>query len=591
MSASRLFLLTTLVACTAVTSHKCYGQPNGHAYGLENIASENDLRWFEPADLDLDGRLDTEAGYFFRFSKDGLWVTGEDVEIGDPNTIVNSEQVFGDLTPEDLQTLIDTVYINAAGTDLIESQIADIFGVSFQEVGGVIVTESVNVTIDDGNGNAIVVQVDIPQVDEVLVSPPDPYVVRNSILDATTKARIGWGEEYEFGWSDGERGWMARVIDGPEVNSGGIFGRDGFPLTSQSGTGFAGQDPYAGNGPNDNNQDGSLDNPLGTNDIFAFGFGSVAVNFAAPTDFFVGFRDYFINDAPNAGTQYGPIYYVGNYGADDDSQGNIADDDQDDIPGIADDIDGDGSAFFFLLGDANGDGEIDDDEVIATLVDFGDLYSFNIFFDSVNIRNRVEMDGVELMFTHELGRGHKLDRGRSDDLQLRYGVNFLRFRDDFQFEGLGSILGRTTIDHEVDNQLIGPSVGLRWRRDHGRWDVAISAQATLAYNIVDHRQQGIFGEELIMGALNRPINGRTTLNANGLHDDDFSPMAELRAEARYKITKALALKIGYKAKFIDNIYRSSESIGWTAPYYTIDAQNGKSDVLINGLTMGIEFRH
>lgn len=583
MFASRLFLLTTLVACTMVPATNCWAQ----AYGLEGLVENNDLQWFEPLSLDLDGQSETEAGYFFRYTKEGSYVSGERVEIGDPDTVVFSEQVYGDVTVENRQKLVTELYINNPTLDILEEQVEFNFGITFQEVGGNVVTVPIDVAVDDGNGGTVIVTVEVPQVDTVTVSTPDAYQVRNSILDGTPKAELGWGEEYAFGYSDGERGWLVRFLDGVENNTGGSYGAGiGNPYTSQSGTGFADFDPFYGATPVDANGDNILDAPIGPNDIYALGFGSVAVNFAAPDDFFVGLRNYQINGDPSAGTQYGPIYYIGNQGSVDDD--NDPTDDVD-VPGVADDLNGNGGTFFLVLADLNGDGTIDDDEFIGTLVDFGDLYKFNVFFDRVNVRNRVEMDGLDIMFTHELDRSHKLDRGRRDKLQLRYGATFLRFSDEHSMEGLGSILGRTFVDHETDNQLVGPQVGLRWTRDHGKWDFSLDGQVAMAYNIVDHRQSGIFGEELIPGALNRPINGRTTTSVDSLHNDDFSPMAELRVEARYKITSALALKIGYKARFIDNIHRASDAVGYTAPYWSIKEK--KSDVFINGITLGVEFRH
>ena len=546
MSASRLFLLTTLVACTAVTSHKCYGQPNGHAYGLENIASENDLRWFEPADLDLDGRLDTEAGYFFRFDKLGLYVSGERVEIGDPNEIVFSEQIYQQTTVDLAQLRVNELLTQNPAVDPLA--VALTVGVTFEELGGVIVTDPLVVPDPNNAGGTIVIQV--PRVATVNDQLPDPYLVRNGIKDATPRAELGWGERYEFGYSDGERGWLIGVLDGPEVNSGGIFGR-------------------------------SVD-PLNPTNAEQFGFGQVAVNFRTPAGFREGFRNYFVvgdddDDEDNdIGVNGGPAFKIQQVG-----------DDNEDF--AIDDINGNGATFVRVGADLDGDGTIDEDEVVAILVDAGDLHEFNFVFDQVDARNRVEMDGVELMFTHDLDTGHKLDRGRRDSVQIRYGVNFLRIRDELNVNMLGGLLGRTFVDHLTDNQIVGPQFGVRWRRDHGKWDFTVDGRATLGYNIVDQNQSSLFGENLIPGASNSLLSGRPTVSVDSLHEDDFSPMAELRLEARYKITRALALKMGYNARFIDNIYRASNAVDYSAPEFGF--KDGKSDVFINGLTMGIEFRH
>src|SRR5690606_32654091 len=47
----------------------------------------NDLQWFEPIDLDLDGRgLRDRPGFFARYEKSYSAITGDRVQVGDPNT-------------------------------------------------------------------------------------------------------------------------------------------------------------------------------------------------------------------------------------------------------------------------------------------------------------------------------------------------------------------------------------------------------------------------------------------------------------------------------------------------------------------------
>ncbi len=573
MFASRLFILTTLVACSAVTSHKCYAQPNGHAYGLENIVSENDLRWFEPADLDLDGRLEKEAGYFFRWDKLGYYATGERITVGQEGLEVQSEIIYPDgASNAALQVRIDQLARVGIAPTVIEA----ILGIELERDGmGDIVTRPV---LDPGDVSD---PTDNFTFDSPIIEPTSVtgatsgYSVKNGIQDATPDAELGWGERYEFGYSDGDRGWSFGILNGPDV-------------VSQRTYGFGPGGPNRTDGDVDNNgADDSDPNVPTVGDVRAFGFGSVPVNFNLPSPTFLnGFRNY-INNALGAesGVQYGPLYYVGNYQADEESQ----DGDGDNAP-TADDLDGDGvSGVITVLADLDGDGTLDDDEILATIIDFDDIYTFNVFFDDVTTRSTLEMDGVEWMFTHNLDKSHELDRGRRDELQLSYGIRFDRLRSEFDLTANGSIFGRTTSENDVDNQIVGPQVGLRWRRDHGKWDFSADGRFMFGYNIVDIGQENIFGQDAIPGALNRSNEARTTASAYGRSENEFSPIGELRLEARYKFTRALALKMGYNVKFIENIHRASRVIEYNAPDFGIG--DGRSDILINGLTMGVEFRH
>ena len=81
MSASklRLFGVALLLAAGAATRAQAQlDDPNSPFYG-----PSNDLQWFEPVDLDLDGRgLRDRAGFFFRYEKLYWSVGGERVEVG-----------------------------------------------------------------------------------------------------------------------------------------------------------------------------------------------------------------------------------------------------------------------------------------------------------------------------------------------------------------------------------------------------------------------------------------------------------------------------------------------------------------------------
>lgn len=738
MSASRKCLLAAALCGAMTPTASTWAQ--GGAYGAESIVEHNDLRWFEPVELDIDGQMPhRSAGWFATIDK-LYWATGNPkVEVGEAGKTVDSERIypapsnnlaftalqqietldFIDNLQENLSYVgIEFVIANTRGTDSLTDDIKTPFNTQPYNTVAELDTAITAFNNDPANqANNLLVRVG---------GEPTPYQVRNSIRDAMPDAGWAWGERYAFGYSDGEQGWMIEVLDGPESNAGGVWGVKSSPYTSQSETAVPGPDPdYASSlepGP-----DGNLQGDGPTNDLFALGFGSVAVNFNLPTpDFLSGYRDYFNNGVGAAGgTQTGPIMYVGNYGAfEDDNQPfditqnpgatviNVQDaltaiatynlqasnpptvdpnetilqqqiniiladvnsvgtvingldeadtavldllaanvftsvaalqaaqnalananagmvppnqlnaqiatvsqalaafntalagivldagdgtDGTGDQTGdlqtrLADDLDGNGQAGTFrVLADIDGDGIIEPGEVIAIINNYGDLHTFNVFFDQVTIRNRTEIDGVELMRMHDISTRHKMEQGRFDDMRFTYGVRFLQIKDDFYFQGTGSILGRTSVDTDAENQIVGPQIGLKWTRVDGPWDFSLEARGMAGYNIVDLDQYGVFGEEAIPGALNRSASARTTTSVDGDRFNEFSPIGELRAQLKYRLADSISLQAGYTAKFVGNIHRGSTATAWNAPDFGI--YDRKGDLFTNGLNLGVEFRH
>ena len=227
--------------------------------------------------------------------------------------------------------------------------------------------------------------------------------------------------------------------------------------------------------------------------------------------------------------------------------------------------------------------------MIAIINDFGDLHEFNVFFDQVTTRNTTKINGVELMRMHELSTRHKLEQGRWDDLRFSWGIRFLDIDDDFYFQGRGSVLGRTTVNTEVENQIIGPQIGLRWTRRDGPWNFILEGRGMLGYNRTDVDQQGVFGEELIPGALNRPVVARTTASTDGAVFDEFSPVGELRAMLKYRLAESVSLQVGYTAKYVGNVHRSYATTAWNAPEFGLN--DITDEIFTNGLSFGVELRH
>ncbi|MEO1497319.1 MAG: BBP7 family outer membrane beta-barrel protein [Planctomycetota bacterium] len=586
MSASRFCLVAAALGCLLAPASKADAQ----AYGMADFVDHTDLNWFEPNELDLDGRMEPKRGYYFSYEKLAWAFTAERIEIGSPGLEVDSENPFPfDADEQTGRTQFRVDELTLVG--FTPEDLNAIFGYEFvtDDMGDIVF---ITRTGFDDEGNQFTFQ--SPQLSATTFDQAfQSYNVQNGIQDAVPEASLGWGDRYEFGYNNGERGWRIGVLDGPVTRSEGVYGAGtNHPFDSLTDGNGAGQDNFYQVPPASDDVQGG--GPV--NEFLALGFGSVAVNFQLPDEtnvldangnvvgntYLTGFRDYMQNINPNV-TVYGPINFIGSFGAIVDSN----DFDDDEVVQIIDDIDGDlDGGFTFIVADLDGDGTIDEDEILSYTFDLDDAYTFNVFFDQVELRNRVEMDGVEWMLTHQIDQSHRLEQGRRDSLEFSYGVRFVRLEDEFSFLGLGSILGRTGVRTDIENQIVGPQVGLRYTRDRGKWDFTFDGRCLFGFNAADLDQNGVFGEELIPGAANRPAVGRTTTSVYGERFDEFSPVAELRVEARYKLTKALSVKVGYNAQYIANIHRASRATLYNAPDFGY--ADDSSDILVNGVTLGVE---
>ncbi len=505
----------------------------------------HDLQLYSPVDFDFDNRpIGKSSGYFFRYDKLSWAFTGERVEIGDPDEFVLSEDIFGQHT--------------------------------------------------DTEG-------DVPQ----------QYQIQNGIKDAPPDAEFAWGERYELGFFHKTAGWSIGIIDGPEAISEARYGfgsasttvaaRDIAAFTNVSATIALDQVSNA-------NFDG-----VGFSGYDNAGFGSVHVNFATPPDFLKGFRDYHFNGDSNGAnpTNNGPTVrngdaedaflettinetiivdgvaqvfattvYIPNPNADPATETKVAD-------GIPDDLDGDGlPAFYLIQVDTDGDNVVD--ATVGTGIDFDDLHTFNIRFDTFAVRNVTETQGVEIMRTHSLTNRHKMAKRQGNTLDIAYGVRFLRLRDAFLFEGDGGILGRTFAETKSENQIVGPQIRAMWNRQRGRWNLGVDGRFLFGYNVQDLDQVGAIGENLIPGALNSLISGQPTAFAHGRQENNFSPVVELRADLSYQVTGAIAARLGYTGTFVDNITRASQMVRWALPDMGIREGSGNQEIYINGANFGFD---
>jgi len=401
--------------------------------------------------------------------------------------------------------------------------------------------------------------------------PPPPYQILNGLQNVFPDAGFGMGDRYEIGYRDRGNGWMIGILDGPLQQQSKAYGMS----PTLQGSSLPGTPPI----------DPSYNGPVSADQLYALGFGNVHINFDTSPGYLQGFRDY-LNFLEGAliGTQVGPIAYVGNYG------GILEPGNQNDqnvtLPffRLTDDINENGIPGAIVVITVLPDGSL----ALTTLTDFGDLHTFNIAFDQVVVRTRAKMNGVEAMWTHELTNRHYQAKHQNNHIELGVGARYVQFEDYFSFLANGGIMGQTFSNTWLDNDIVGPQVRAKWVNQRQRWRLSGTTSFVFGYNTQNWNQENGIGTELVPGAVNRLLYAQPTYSTHGLQKRDFSPIGELRLEAAYYLTQALALKAGYTGMYVGNIRRAATSV----KYYLPDMgfrDSGTQDLISNGFDLGIDF--
>ncbi len=170
MSASKLQTTSFALFLTAVVALPASAQlDSSHSpfYG-----SDNDMQWFEPVDLDIDGRGSSQqSGFFLSYDKTYWSVSGERVEVGDPNTVQQGFRVY-----------------SAIPLDPISGQ------------------------------------------------PITPPLLTNSIQNAVPRAAFHFGDRYDFGhWKEDGTGWLFSVLNGSDLTQTFNIGLNGGAQEGQGG--------------------------------------------------------------------------------------------------------------------------------------------------------------------------------------------------------------------------------------------------------------------------------------------------------------------------------------------------------------------
>ena len=133
--------------------------------------------------------------------------------------------------------------------------------------------------------------------------------------------------------------------------------------------------------------------------------------------------------------------------------------------------------------------------------------------------NNVSWGGVEVMKTWRAKRRHY-----GSIFEPMVGIRYFYLKDD----------GFNDFEPDnVENQMVGPQVGVRWYKQNQRWIVSAEGRFMAAANF-------------------------RHIKYTELQDTQFTPVAELRLEATYEIFHKAAVRVGYTGIFAtDHIARTN----------------------------------
>lgn len=260
--------------------------------------------------------------------------------------------------------------------------------------------------------------------------------------------------------------------------------------------------------------------------------------------------------------------------------------------------------------------------VIGTIIDFGDLHEFNVFFDTVAVSEAQAFTSLEVMKQHvfyaspgenrlatgwrfdaykddwsagfgeEVRGGWAIDPERLDSINHDWlrdslaatswstygtlGVRAMRLEDDFSFDGRGSILGRTQVATMIDHDVIGPQLGWGVVAEASMFRFEAVLLGLVGYGNAETKQAGIFGEELIPGALNRPSTGRTTHSHDETNDDYFAWHGEARITGSCYLTQHLRFDATWRGILSGPVRDATTVTAWNAPDFGINNLSGET---------------
>jgi hypothetical protein len=173
--------------------------------------------------------------------------------------------------------------------------------------------------------------------------------------------------------------------------------------------------------------------------------------------------------------------------------------------------------------------------------------------------------------------------------------------------GPGNILADSNWFTSAENHIVAPQLGVHYAIKSGRWSLTSDGKFFAGFNRQNIDQHGTLGSHLAdpwPGELGPsapivvpltvpfiPLTMQPTSFTHGANIDEWSPGIELRVDLKYQVTRAVSLKFGWSALWLDGIARSSNMIDYslsTSSIMGIEQAHNRQDILVQGAVFGIE---
>src|SRR5262249_19644579 len=134
----------------------------------------------------------------------------------------------------------------------------------------------------------------------------------------------------------------------------------------------------------------------------------------------------------------------------------------------------------------------------------------------------------------------------------------------------------------VDNNMVGPQIGLRYSHDVARFHLLAEARFMAAINFQSTHLDGELASGLSdqttvpqpqLDRLNEPLLLERTNFRSWKYDETFSPVGELRVGVNYQLTKAIGIEAEYNALGGGGISRAARRIDYVVPALQINNSN------------------
>lgn len=255
----------------------------------------------------------------------------------------------------------------------------------------------------------------------------------------------------------------------------------------------------------------------------------------------------------------------------------------------------DGDFLFGRFFDGDGDGIIDPtnsaDQLEPLFYDFGDLKRLPVVFRELHSTLKTEIWGIEFMPMYRSRPTH-----RAGYFDFTAGIRFMEYDEQFNVRGVGGILDESYWNTRAFNNLVGPQVGIRWQKTKGRFTISADGRFFAAWNFQTIRQKGALATQLEptipnLNAIQRvpglPAFLSRTQFTNNEHETEWAPVAELRIQSHFRLTRAFSVFTGWNGMFADGIARPVNMVRYAMPTMGI-LPNNREDVFVQGVNFGIE---